>query len=206
MIAALASGGKVRNGSPRGVFVVAGILAFATGLSLLAVRGKPSAIRRPDPVGRPVLLIPDFENRTGRGELTALARRLTETVRSRLREERDSIFELSPRRLRPAFGPREREEGLIGIAARLGADYVLAGSLEWGPTAPLGPGSSWALPSGVVEADGDMRLDVLLVRDSDPPYVFAERFPLGKTDPRRGNAEGLAEWVADRIALSLIQP
>ena len=181
-----------------------GILALATGLGLLAVAGKPSAIRRPDPVGRPVLLIPDFENRTGRGEFTALARRLTDAVRSRLDREPEGIFEVSPRRLRPAFGPREREEGLVGIAGRLGADYVLAGSLESGPGGALDPGSSWDPPATGAGGDGDIRLDVLLVRDSDPPYVFAERFPLG---PLNGeDADRLASWVAERIALSLIRP
>ncbi len=206
MIAALASGGKVSGKVPRGSFVVGGILALATGLGLLAVAGKPTAIRRPDPVDRPVLLIPDFDNRTGRGEFTPLARQLTDAVRARLERDPGGIFELSPRRLRPAFGPREREEGLVGIAGRLGADYVLAGSLESGPGGNLDPGSSWEPPSGAGDGDGEIRLDILLVRDSDPPYVFAERFPLGIPDA--GGAEGneLADWVAERIALSLIRP
>ncbi len=205
MIAALASGGKVSGKVPRGSFVVAGILALATGLGLLAVAGKPTAVRRPDPVDRPVLLIPDFDNRTGRGEFTPLAQALTEAVRARLERTPDGIFELSPRRLRPAFGPREREEGLVGIAGRLGADYVLAGSLESGPGGDLDPGSSWAPPAGAGEGGGEVRLDVLLVRDSDPPHVFAERFPLGRPDPGQ-DAETLTAWVAERIALSLTRP
>lgn len=206
MIAALASGGKVSGKVPRGSFVVAGILALATALGLLAVAGKPTTIRRPDPVNRPVLLIPDFDNRTGRGEFVPLARQLTEAVRARLAAEPEGIFELSPRRLRPAFGPREREEGLVGIAGRLGADYVLAGSLESGPGGDLDPGSSWEPRSGAGDGDGEIRLDILLVRDSDPPHVFAERFPLGM--PAAGGAEEneLADWVAERIALSLIRP
>lgn len=200
-----------RDALPKGLFVVLAIVALAIGLGMLAVAGKPSAIRRPDPVGRPVLLIPDFENRTGRGEFTALARELTDAVRSRLEKDPDGIFELSPRRLRPAFGPREREEGLVGIAGRLGADYVLAGSLESGPGGPLGPGSSWRPPPGGGQAGG-IRLDVLLVRNSDPPYVFAERFPLGQPGPHRENwaeeSDGAAPavWVAERIALSLTRP
>ena len=206
MIAALASGGKVKSKVPRGFFVVAGILALASGLALLAVAGKPTAIRRPDPVARPVLLIPDFENRTGRGEFTALARQLTESVRRGLDQEPNGIFELSPRRLRPVFGPSEREEGLVGIAGRLGADYVLAGSLESGPGGPLGPGSSWAPPRPAGAGGESIRLDVLLVRDSDPPYVFAERFPLGLPDPEGGEGAELANWVAERIALSLSRP
>ena len=206
MIAALASGGKVSGKVPRGSFVVAGILALATGLGLLAVAGKPTTIRRPDPVDRPVLLIPDFDNRTARGEFTPLARELTEAVRARLRQDPDGIFELSPRRLRPAFGPREREEGLVGIAGRLGADYVLAGSLETGPGGDLAPGSSWDRPSGVREGGGEIRLDILLVRDSDPPHVFAERFPLGSPDDAGDNESELAAWVAERIALSLTRP
>ncbi len=206
MIAALASGGKVSGKVPRGSFVVAGILALATALGLLAVAGKPTTIRRPDPVNRPVLLIPDFDNRTGRGEFVPLARQLTEAVRARLAAEPEGIFELSPRRLRPAFGPREREEGLVGIAGRLGADYVLAGSLESGPGGDLDPGSSWEPRSGAGDGEGEIRLDILLVRDSDPPHVFAERFPLGM--PAAGGAEEneLADWVAERIALSLIRP
>ena len=205
MIAALASGGKVSGKVPRGSFVVAGILALATGLGLLAAAGKPTAIRRPDPVDRPVLLIPDFDNRTGRGEFTPLARQLTEAVRARLERDPGGIFELSPRRLRPAFGPSEREEGLVGIAARLGADYVLAGSLESGPGEPLGPGSSWTPPR---EARGgeEIRLDILLVRDSDPPHVFAERFLLGSPNPDQAEDRQLADWVGERIALSLTRP
>lgn len=186
--------------------MVAGILALATGLGLLAVAGKPTTIRRPDPVDRPVLLIPDFDNRTGRGEFAPLARLLTEAVRARLAAEPEGIFELSPRRLRPAFGPREREEGLVGIAGRLGADYVLAGSLESGPGEHLDPGSSWEPPSGAGDGGGEIRLDILLVRDSDPPHVFAERFLLGSVDLGDAAGRELADWVAERIALSLSRP
>ncbi|MYF77450.1 MAG: hypothetical protein F4174_09045 [Acidobacteria bacterium] len=206
MIAALASGGKVSGKVPRGSFVVAGILALATGLGLLAVAGKPTAIRRPDPVDRPVLLIPDFDNRTGRGEFTPLARQLTDAVRARLERDPGSIFQLSPRRLRPAFGPSERAEGLVGIAGRLGADYVLAGSLESGPGEPLGPGSSWTPPREANGGGEEIRLDVLLVRDSDPPHVFAERFLLGSPDPEDAEDRQLADWVGERIALSLRRP
>ena len=206
MIAALASAGKVSRQVPRGFFVVAGIVILGTGLGLLAVRGKPAAIRRPDPVTRPVLLVPDFDNGTGEGEFTALARQLTESVRIRLEAEPDRIFELSARRLRPAFGPAEREEGLVGIAGRLGADYVLVGSLESGPGGTLGPGSSWNAPADEEESGGGIRLDVLLVRDSDPPHVFAERFPLGRPVPEGAEAAALADWVAERIVLSLSRP
>ena len=206
MIAALASGGKVSGKVPRGAFVVGGILALATALGLLAVAGKPTAVRRPDPVDRPVLLIPDFDNRTGRGEFAPLARQLTEAVRARLERDPDGIFELSPRRLRPAFGPREREEGLVGIAGRLGADYVLAGSLESGPGGEIDPGSAWRPPGRGRVADGEIRLDILLVRDSDPPHVFAERFLLGSVDPAAAAGRELAGWVAERIALSLSRP
>lgn len=206
MIAASAMVSKVRSGLPRGFFVVAAILALAGGLALLAVAGKPAVIRRPDPVARPVLLIPDFDNRTGRGENTVLARELTAAVRARLDREPDGIFELSPRRLRPAFGPSEREEGLVGIAARLGADYVLAGSLESGPGGPLGPGSSWAPPQSAGAEGEEIRLDILLVRDSAPPHVFAERFPLGRSGPQGFEGAELADWVAERIALSLSRP
>ena len=170
--------------------MVAGILALATALGLLAVAGKPTTIRRPDPVNRPVLLIPDFDNRTGRGEFAPLARQLTEAVRARLAAEPEGIFELSPRRLRPAFGPREREEGLVGIAGRLGADYVLAGSLESGPGGDLDPGSSWEPRSGAGDGEGEIRLDILLVRDSDPPHVFAERFPPGHAGRGRRRGKG----------------
>lgn len=206
MIAALASGGKVSGKVPRGSFVVAGILGLATGLGLLAVAGKPSAIRRPDPVGRPVLLIPDFDNRTGQGAFTPLARQLTEAVRARLEAEPAGIFDVSPRRLRPAFGPREREEGLVGIAGRLGADYVLAGSLESGPGDEIDRGSFWRFPGGEGAAGGEIRLDILLVRDSDPPHVFAERFLLGSPEGDGADGSELTDWVAERIALSLRRP
>ena len=206
MIAAVASGGKVSGKVPRGSFVVAGILALATGLGLLASAGKPTAIRRPDSVDRPVLLIPDFDNRTGRGEYTPLARQLTDAVRGHLERDPDGIFELSPRRLRPALGPREREEGLVGIAGRLGADYVLAGSLEPGPGDAIDPAASWRPPGGDTAPGDEIRLDILLVRDSDPPYVFAERFPLGSVEPGAAAGRQLADWVAERIALSLRRP
>lgn len=206
MIAALASRGKVSGKVPSGFFVVVGLVALATALALLAVAGKPTAIRRPDPVGRPLLLIPDFDNRTGEGAFTPLARQLTEAVRTRLEAEPEGIFELSPRRLRPAFGPREREEGLVGIAGRLGADYVLAGSLESGPGGEIDPGSSWSPPRGAGAAGDEIRLDILLVRDADPPHVFAERFSLGAVDPGDVAGQELAGWVAERIALSLRQP
>ena len=96
MIAALAFGGKVRSGLPRGFFVVAAILALGSGLTLLAVAGKPTVIRKPDPVSRPVLLIPDFDNRTGRGEFTSLP------GSSRKRSARASM------RMRPASSSSRR--------------------------------------------------------------------------------------------------
>lgn len=204
MIAGAGAGSKVRSGLLAGL----GILALAVGLAVLAVVGKPSAVRRPDPVDRPVLLVPDFVNRTGDGELSRLAGILTEAVREGL-DGPESIFVVSPRQLRPAFGPEEREEGLVRIAARLGADYVLVGSLETGPASPLGPGSVWGLPASAAEgsdASAGFRLDVLLVRDAEPPEVFAERFLLedGAGDPTR--AERTARIIADRIAISLRHP
>ena len=206
MIAALASAGKMRSGLPGGAFVVAGILALATGLGLLALSGKPGVLRRPDPVDRPMLLIPDIGNRTGEGAYTALARRFTDALRTRLDRDPDGIFTLSPRRLRPAFGPEERAEGLVGIAGRLGADYVLAGSLELGAGGELDPGSSWTPPAGARSGASEIRLDILLVRDSDPPRVFAERFPLGAPALDGDAASALARWVAERVALSLRRP
>ena len=203
MIAFAAFRGKMRRGVPRGFFVAAAIVGFGSALGVIALRGKPSAVRRPDPVGRPVLLVADFDNRSGRSDLVVFARRLSETLRERLGREAEGIFELSPRRLRPLLGPREREDGLLRIAARLGADYVLVGSLESGPESPLGPGSAWEAPPSAAGGGDGIRLDVLLVRDADPPEVFAERFPLGPVADREEERNRLAALVADRIALSL---
>ncbi len=190
----------------RGKLVVAALLGLALGLALLARHGQPRLIRRPDAVERPVLLVADFDNRTGRGELAPLARRLTDAVREQLRAEPDGIFRISPRRLRPVLDPSLQEEGLVAIAARLGADYVLAGSLEAGPGAPLGPGSRWtALPGASADGGTTVRLDVLLVRDADPPEVFAERLPLGSVESAAHREDRLAEIVANRIALSLLR-
>lgn len=200
-----ADGGKMR----RGFLAASAIVALAVGLALLALAGRPRLIRRPAAGSRPVLLVPDFVNRTGNGDLAPLADALTAAVRARLRGDREGIFEVSPRRLRPVLGEREREVGLSGIAARLGADYVLAGSLEAGPGRPLGPGSSWA-PLGAAAGEGEgggVRLEVLLVRNVERPQVYAERFPLGAPALAEASArERIARLVADRIALSLRRP
>ena len=198
-----AGGGKMR----RGVLAASAIVALAVGLALLAVAGRPRLIRRPAAGGsRPVLLVPDFVNRTGNGDLAPLTDTLTAAVRARLAADREGIFEVSPRRLRPVLGDREREVGLAAIAARLGADYVLAGSLEAGAGRPLGPGSSWA-PLGPTPGGAEaIRLEVLLVRNVERPQVYAERFPLGAPAAEASARERIARLVADRIALSLRRP
>lgn len=206
MIAAAASGGKMRREITAGFAVAAGIVALGSALGFLAVLGKPGVLRRPDPARRPVLLLPDFANRTGRSELVVFAGRLSGAVRERLAAEPDGIFGLSPRRLRPVLSEDEREEGLVRIAARLGADYVLVGSLESGPGSPLPPGSSWGPPPFVTGGGPPTRLDLLLVRDSTPPEVFAERFPLGAPPDSAAEQERLARWVAERVAISLRRP
>lgn len=197
-----ADGGKMR----RGLLAASAIVSLALALALVAVAGRPRLIRRPAAGSRPVLLVPDFVNRTGNGDLTPLADALTAAVRARLAADREGIFEVSPRRLRPVLGEREREVGLAGIAARLGADYVLAGSLEAGVGRPLGPGSSWA-PLGPAAGDGEpIRLEVLLVRNVERPQVYAERFPLGAPEAGVSARERISRLVADRIALSLRLP
>lgn len=194
--------GKVRSG----FVAVAAIVLLAIGLAVLATVGKPTVIRRPAETGQPVLLVPDFVDRTAEGEHSALAGELTEAVRRSLAGA-ESIFQVSPRRLRPVFSPEERETGLVAIAAGLGADYVLVGSLESGSAAPLGAGSVWSAP----EAEGGpesaaLRLDVLLVRDAEPPEVFAERFLLGDGEQSVEARKRIVRIIADRIALSLRQP
>ena len=202
MMAGGAGGGKMR----RGFLAASAIVALAVGLALLAVAGRPRLIRRPAAGSRPVLLVPDFVNRTGNGDLALLTDALTAAVRARLGADREGIFEVSPRRLRPVLGAKEREVGLAGIAARLGADYVLAGSLESGAGRPLGPGSSWAPLGAPAGAAGTIRLEVLLVRNVEPPQVYAERFPLHAPAEEESARQRIARLVADRIALSLRRP
>ncbi len=197
MIVRVRGSGKVK----RGILAVGTILGLALGLAVLARIGQPRVIRRPDAVVRPVLLVADIDNRTGQGGLQELAYRITETIREQLQTEPDGIFEVSPRRLRPVLDEGLREDGLVAIAARLGADYVLAGSLETGPGEPLGPGSRW--PAGEDIKEDAVRLDVLLVRDAEPPEVFAERLPLGQAELASADADRIARIVAGRIALSL---
>ncbi len=203
MIAAEHRVGKVRSG----FVAVAAIVLLAVGLATLAVVGKPTVIRRPAETGRPMLIIPDFVSRTGEADHSALAGELTVAVRDRLSTP-ESIFEVSPRRLRPVFSAEERETGLIRIAAELGADYVLVGSVESGPASSLGPGSVWSAPAGgAVRGDAaGLRLDILLVRDAEPPEVFAERFLLGDGGPDAEARQRMVRITADRIALSLRQP
>lgn len=205
------AGGAGRGKMRRGLLAASAIVALAIGLALLADAGRPRVIRRPAAGGRPVLLVADFVNRTGRGGLTPLTDAFTAAVRARLSRAPDGIFEVSPRRLRPVLGERERALGLAGIAARLGADYVLVGSLEAGAGRPLGPGSSWAplgpAPEAEATPEGEaIRLEVLLVRNVERPEVFAERFPLASAAPDEPERERIARVVADRIALSLRRP
>lgn len=203
------AGSGSRGKVGRGLAAAAAIVGLAAGLAALASLGRPRVLRKPHAQDRPVLLIPDFLNRSGAAELTPFAGRLTEAVRERLGADRDGIFRVSPRRLVPVFSDRERESGLSGVAGRLGADYALAGSLEAGPGGALRPGSSWAPLAPAGKGGEVVRLEVLLVRSAERPQVFAERFPLG--DPARlaagGDApERAARLVADRIALSLRRP
>ena len=204
IIVPAALGGKMR----RGILAASLILLLAGGLGVLAVIGKPGVVRRPDAAARPTLLVPDFANRTGRGELVPFS-----PGAGRGGPGRGS-------KATPVASSWSRPDGFVRCSDRRSATSAFFGSPHaWEPTmcswaaSSQGAGCrSGRVPRGrrprisALAGAGKCGWMVLLVRDSDPPHVFAERFPLGDPSSDPAVRARRARAVADRIALALRRP
>jgi len=142
--------------------VVVAIVAFGALLATIAYFGRPEVRLKPQsPALRPKLVVLPFENLDGADALELVAADTTKAVT-------DAVIALG------TFDvvPRERALELAGIpggasavAEKLGADYVLAGS---------------------VERSGErLRLQAYLVYPGERPRIWAEEFFFDRDDAER---------------------
>ena len=162
--------------------VVIGLLAFAVCLATSAVLLKPTVRLKPKtPTLRPLIAVLPFENLEGDSELEALAADVTDAVIRGL----EDIEEIRVLTHASTLSYRGIEGGASEIASKLGADYVLAGSVE---TEPEG-----------------LRLQAYFVKPGERPRIWADEFRFGRTDTARIPAE-LAAYIQSALTDSEALP
>ncbi len=155
--------------------VVLGLLLLAAGLALVAHVGRPRIfLRVQSPSEKPALAVLPFRNLSGAPELEVVASELTAAVAEAVAESG-----------RASTIPREKTLGFeldrkgIEEAARvLGADYVIAGSLD--------------------EVDGRLQVDAYLFRSGAAPALWVERLEWAASERNSAPSE-----VAARIRLAI---
>lgn len=138
--------------------VVLALLILAGALALVARFGQPRFVLEPrSPSRPPVIALLAFENLSGDPELELLASELTEAVSKSLT---GSGVEL--RVHHSAWVHTGSERGIETIAQELGADYVVAGSVD--------------------EANGRIDVDAYLFRGGKDRGLWAERMSWGQSE------------------------
>ena len=133
--------------------VVLALLLFGTVLATVAYFGKPIVRLRPQtPIVKPMLVVLPFENLNGDDELELIAANVTVALTEALASV--EAYELVPRET--ALQHKGLEDGIEAIAASLGADYALAGSVE--------------------REEGRLRLQVYVVKPGERPRIWAEEY------------------------------
>lgn len=144
---------------------------------MLAYLGAPRARLRPQsPPRRAVLAVIPFENLSGEPALEVLAADVTATVTAVL-SERDELDVVSRKRSLELKGVRG---GLEAAAARLGADYAIAGSVD--------------------AEDGRLTVDAYLYRAGPDPALWADRIDWSAADSERLPAE-----IARRVNAAVVE-
>lgn len=155
--------------------VVLGLLLLAAALAVVARVGRPRiSLRVQSPEERPTLAVLPLRNLSGEPELeivssdltAAVAEAVTETGRASIvSRERTLGFELD-------------REGIEDAAKSLGADYVIAGSID--------------------EKDGRIVVDAYLFRAGPDPALWVERLKWEASE-RSSIASDLAARIREAI-------
>ncbi len=144
-----------------GKMVVGALFALGLALASIAYFGGPVVRLKPATVVlRPLVAVLPFDNLGGDDELELVAADVTRAVIERLMTNPE--LRVMPHQATLAY--RDLEGGAGGIAEALGADYVLAGSVER-------------------ETSG-LRLQAYFVKPGERPRIWADefRYPLSERD------------------------
>jgi TolB-like protein len=155
--------------------VVLGLLLLAIGLAVVARVGRPRmSLRVQSPEDEPVLAVLPFRNLSGEPDLEIVASDIVSAVVEAVAETgRASIV---PREKTLGFGLGR--EGIEEAARDLGADYVIAGSID--------------------RKDGRIEIDAYLFRSGPTPALWVDRLEWKATE-RSSIAADLAERLRRAI-------
>jgi adenylate cyclase len=156
--------------------VVLGLLLLAAALAVVAYVGRPRVtLRVQTPKRKPVLAVMPFRNLSGEPDLELVSSDLTAAVA-------DAVQETG----RTEIVPRERilgfaldREGIEKAARSLGADYVIAGSLD--------------------EREGEIEVDAYLYRAGPPPALWVDRLTW-----RSSERSAIAAELSARIVRAIL--
>lgn len=159
--------------------VVVAIVAFGAVLATIAYFGKPVVRLKPQsPSTRPTVAVLPFENLDGADDLELIASNTTVAITDALTEL--GSFDVIPRAT--ALDYLGIPGGARAIARELGADYVLAGSVE-----------------RVERKEGRLRVQAYFVKPGDMPRIWADEFFYEEEDAGR-IADELARRVREALA------
>ena len=155
--------------------VVLGLLLLAAALAVVALLGRPRiSLRVQAPEVKPALAVLPFRNLSGEPELEIVSSDLTAAVAEAVAETgRASIV---PRE--KTLGFELDREGIEEAARSLGADYVIAGSLD--------------------ENDGRIEVDAYLFRAGPDPALWVDRLTWEPSE-RSSIAPDLAARIREAI-------
>lgn len=149
-----------------GKSVVVAIVAFGAVLAVVAYFAKPEVRLKPQtPAVRPVLVVLPFENLDGADELEVIAADTTVALTDAVSGL--AMFDVIPRERVLEFAGIPG--GADAVAKALGAEYVLAGSVE--------------------RFEGRLRLQAYLVYPGDRPRIWADEFFFEEDEAERIPAE-----------------
>jgi len=155
--------------------VVLGLLLFAAALAVIALLGKPRiSLRVQAPEEEPALAVLPFRNLSGEPDLEIVSSEITAAVAEAVAASgRASIVAREK-----TIGFELDREGIEKAAKSLGADYVIAGSLD--------------------EKDGRLEVDAYLFRAGATPALWVERLQWESTE-----RSAIASDIAARIREAL---
>jgi TolB-like protein len=156
--------------------VVLGLLLLAVALTVVALLGRPRiSLRVQAPEEKPALAVLPFRNLSGEPELEIVASDITAAAANAVAAT--GRAEIVPREKTLAF--ELDRKGIEEAARTLGADYVIAGSLD--------------------ENDGRIEVDAYLFRAGPNPALWVDRL---KWEPSERSS--IASDLAARIRESIL--
>jgi TolB-like protein len=158
--------------------VVLGLLLLSAALAVVALVGRPRiSLRVQTPSKQPMLAVLPFKNLSGEPELEIVASDLTAAVVEAVSE----TGRVSALAREKTFGLQLDRRGIEEAARSLGADYVIAGSLD--------------------EEDGRIQVDAYLFRSGPAPALWVERLEWEASERSSVPSE-----VADRVREAIQRP